>query len=195
MFPHSLAQECARDLLLLLCLLPHAPLFLISVLSLPFPPPLPEMFLSRSPRRTGHIQLPDLFFWPLWNIWQYWSLSPFWTFCNPLFINACPDFLLILPFLYYSFSVSFTSSLFFLYPPLNVDVKKKNVDVCQGATMVLFLLFSLCVSFSYTYVLVTLKSVRTPDLFWSLDPNTQLPIEQLHLDDSWASQSQCIQLT
>ena len=61
--------------------------------------------------------------------------------------------------------------------------------------MVLFLLFSLYVSFSYRYVLVTLKSVRTSDLFWSLDPNIQLPTEQLHLDDSWASQSQCIQLT
>ena len=86
------------------------------------------MLLSRSPRRTNwHIQWADLFFWPLWNIWQYWSLSPCWTFCNPLFINACPNSLLILLFLYYFFSVSFTSSLFFLYPPLNVDVKKKRI--------------------------------------------------------------------
>lgn len=32
-------------------------------------------------------------------------------------------------------------------------------------------------------------------LYWSLDPNIKLPAGQLHLDDSKASQVQCIQLT
>ena len=155
------------------------------------------MLLSRSPKRTNwHIQWVNLFFWPLWSVWQYWSLPPFWTFCNSLLLtlhlNSLPVLLL---FLYYSFSVSFTSNLFLLCPPLNVDVKKKKLMSARVQLWPFFFSSHYVLASANTYMLMSLKSVWSPNLFWSLDPNSQLPAGQLHLDDSWASQTQCIQLT
>lgn len=147
------------------------------------------MLLSRSPKRTNwHIQWVNLFFWPLWRVWQYWSLPPFWTFCNSLFsltlhLNSLPVLLL---FLYFSFSVSFTSSLFLLCPPLNVDVKKKMLMSARVQLWPFFFSSHYVLASANTYMLISLKSVWSPDLFWSLDPHSQLPAGQLHLDDSWA---------
>lgn len=96
-------------------------------------------------------------------------------------------------------SLFFLLSLFYkqslsAVPTLKCWCKKKKVLMSARVQLWPFF-FSSHHVLANTYMLMSLKSVWSPNLFWSLDPNSQLPAGQLHLDDSWASQTQCIQLT
>lgn len=151
------------------------------------------MLSFRSTKRTNwQIQWVDLslsffFFLRLWSIWQRWSHSPFWTFETLFSLILCPNSLPVLLLLLWLFLLHlFCKQSSFPVPTLECWCQKKKM--LMSARVQLWP-SSHSTASADTYVLMTLKSAWSPNRFWSLDPNTQLPAGQLHLHDSNISNS------